>query len=205
MAVLLGTWKLALDPANLGRRDGWFAAVGADAQAAPVPGIIQQVFPGCFGVAWYWTTFTVRPVAAERERVLLTFGAVDYLAEVWVNGRPVGGHEGGETPFTLDITDAVTAGGDHLLAVRVLNPSDLDENPADGIRLVETPHRNKAGRDFAPGRMYNIGGIIGAVELHVLPVVRIAGLHVMPELATGRIRVDVTVRNDTRRSVRAKL
>ncbi|MFA5206687.1 MAG: malectin domain-containing carbohydrate-binding protein, partial [Lentisphaeria bacterium] len=52
---------------------------------------------------------------------------------------------------------------------------------------------------------YNIGGIIGAVELHVLPVVRIAGLHVMPELATGRIRVDVTVRNDTRRSVRAKL
>lgn len=46
-----------------------------------------------------------------RERVLLTFGAVDYLAEVWVNGRPVGGHEGGETPFTLDLTAALAEAG----------------------------------------------------------------------------------------------
>ena len=103
------------------------------------PASFSRFSPDCFGVAWYWTTFPVRPWAAERERVLLTFAAVDYLAEVWVNGRPVGGHEGGETPFTLDVTAAVVAGQENLLAVRVLNPSDLDENPADGIRLAETP------------------------------------------------------------------
>lgn len=205
MTLLNGTWSLALDPANLGRSDGWFTAVRDDAQPAPVPGIIQQVFPDRFGVAWYWTTFPVRPVTAERERVLLTFAAVDYLAEVWVNGRPVGGHEGGETPFTLDITAAVAAGQDNLLAVRVLNPSDLDENPPDGIRLVETPHRHKTVREYAPGRMYNSGGLLGPVELHVLPVLRITALYAKPEVTSGRIRLEVTVRNDTRRAVRGRL
>ncbi|MFA5203326.1 MAG: sugar-binding domain-containing protein [Lentisphaeria bacterium] len=205
MTLLNGPWKIALDPANAGRRDAWFAAVRPEAQPATVPGVIQQVFPDRFGMAWYWTTFTVRPTAAGRERVLLTFGAVDYLAEVWVNGRPVGGHEGGETPFTLDITGAVTAAGENLLAVRVLNPSDADDPPPDGIRLVEIPHRHKTVRNYAPGRSYNFGGILGPVEVQVLPAVRIIGLHAQPDAATGRIRVEVTVRNDTPRTVRGRL
>jgi beta-galactosidase/beta-glucuronidase len=32
---------------------------------------------------------------------------VDYLAEVWLNGKPVGGHGGSETPLVLDVTDAI--------------------------------------------------------------------------------------------------
>src|SRR6266487_4195139 len=90
---------------------------------------------------------------AERwfERCLLHFGAVDYLADVWLNGVLIGGHEGGETPFTLDVTDALKPDGENLLAVRVLNPSD---EPIDGIRLHETPHRNKFVADYQPGRSY---------------------------------------------------
>ena len=60
--------------------------------------------------------------------------------EVWLNDVPVGGHEGGETPFMLDITEAVKAGRTNRLAVRVLNPK---AEPIDGIVLAETPHRNK--------------------------------------------------------------
>ena len=42
-------------------------------------------------------------------RYLLRFWAVDYLADVWLNGKHVGGHENGETPFVLDVTDAINA------------------------------------------------------------------------------------------------
>ena len=41
------------------------------------------------------------------QRVWLRFGAVDWRADVWVNGKKVGEHEGGYTPFAFDITDAV--------------------------------------------------------------------------------------------------
>ena len=49
---------------------------------------------------------------------MLRFWAVDYLAEVWLNGRRVGAHEGGETPFVLDVTDAIKPGEGNRLAVR---------------------------------------------------------------------------------------
>ena len=54
MQTLNGTWKLALDPNNEGRVGKWFEAVRPEAQPAPVPGIVQQVFPAHQGVAWYW-------------------------------------------------------------------------------------------------------------------------------------------------------
>jgi len=50
-----------------------------------------------------------------KHELLLHFGAVDQIAEVYVNGREVGRHEGGYLPFTLDITDAYQAGENQLM------------------------------------------------------------------------------------------
>jgi len=58
---------------------------------------------------WYRRGFML-PWQLPQNRTLLHFGAVDYHAHVWVNGVKVGEHMGGYTPFTLDITDAVTNG-----------------------------------------------------------------------------------------------
>ena len=148
MQELKSGWKLATDAKNIGKTEAWFEGVRGEAEEAPVPGIIQQVFPDYHGVAWYWTAFKPLRAAGANERYLLTFGAVDYLCEVWVNGRSVGGHEGGETPFTLDVTAAVRAEGDNLLAVRVLNPTD---EPIDGFKLAQTPHRNKEAQGLCAG------------------------------------------------------
>lgn len=202
MQALTGGWRVAVDAKNAGKNEKWFEGVRKEAKEARVPGIIQEVFPDYHGVAWYWTTFRPLRAAGADERYLLTFGAVDYLAEVWVNGQPVGGHEGGETPFTLDVTAAVRADAGNLLAVRVLNPTD---EPIDGIKLSQTPHRNKDVRDYAPGRSYNYGGIICPVTLEVVPAVRICDVFCRPEIRTGRIRVTVTVQNDTGRAVRGNL
>jgi hypothetical protein len=73
----------------------------------------------------YFRTFD-RP---KGERVLLHFGAVDWHAEVYVNGKSVGDHRGGYDPFTLDITEALTSVGEQKLQVNVTDPSDSSFQP----------------------------------------------------------------------------
>lgn len=190
---LNANWRLAPDPNNVGHNERWFAAIRPEALSAPVPGIIQQVFPEYHGVAWYWTTFALETLPTPAERALLRFGAVDYLAEAWVNGARVGGHEGGETPFVLYATAAVRA-GDNLLAVRVLNPTDM---PIDGFTVDEIPCRNKRhGAAYFPGSSFNYGGILLPVELVVVPAIRVVDIFARPRLESGEIAVTVTVRND---------
>jgi len=196
-----GEWLLAPDPQNVGREQQWFAGPRPEAKRTKVPWIIQDAFPGYHGVAWYWREFespgphSPAPSPAFGRggewRYLLRFWAVDYLAEVWLNGLPVGGHEGGETPFVLDVTDAIKPGENNRLAVRVLNPT---HEPMDGIVLNETPHRNKV-IPYTAGASYNHGGIVDSVELLITPAVRVEDLFVRPDPPTGTIHVQANVRH----------
>ena len=140
MQTLSGDWKLATDPGKIGREEGWWRQARPDAVDALVPGVIQQALPAYHGVAWYWHSFhTAEGIGSDGPaggRVLIRFGAVDYLGEVWLNGQYAGSHEGGETPFEFDVTDAIRWSGDNLLAVRVLNPTNT---PIDGYVLGEYP------------------------------------------------------------------
>lgn len=199
---LNGTWQIAADPENRGRDEKWFAAgkTPPGAVEVTVPSVIQQAFPGYHGVAWYWRTFDAPKHPLPRGRFLLRFWAVGYLADAWVNGAPVGGHEGGETPFVLDVTEAVKPGRNRL-AVRVLNPTAV---PIDGIVLKETPHRNKVDPP-SPGSDLNHGGIFLPVELVLAPAARIHDVFARPDWKTGTVRVQVTVRNTTGAKVKAGL
>ena len=196
-----GEWRLATDPKNEGRDQQWFKSPRPEAVPAKVPWIIQDAFPGYHGVAWYWRDFVAPSPLGRDGRLLLRFRAVDYQAEVWVNGRPVGGHEGGETPFVLDVTDAIKSHSTNLLAVRVLNPTS---EPIDSIVLNQTPHRNKATNFFA-GASYNHGGIMNSVELLAVPAVRVEDLSARPDAKTGVIRLQAIVRNATAKSLRGQL
>ncbi len=169
----------------------WSERRPENAHQAPVPGIIQQVLPDYHGLVWYWCEFAV-PALPGDQRLLLTFDVVDYAASVWVNGIAVGSHEGGDTGFSLDITDAVKDGPGNLLAVRVLNPT---AERIDGVVLDEVPHGNKAATDYWPGRGYNSGGIAGEVLLHVRPVPGIEDVHVTASLQTGEITAHVQIEN----------
>ena len=70
----------------------------------------------------YRRTFTL-PNGFFRGRLLLQFGAVDQITEVLLNGVAVGGHEGGYTPFTIDLTAALRDGENELI-VRVRDDAD---------------------------------------------------------------------------------
>ncbi|NLO82378.1 MAG: hypothetical protein GX094_04880 [Clostridiales bacterium] len=200
---LSGIWKLSMDPDNRGKEEQWFKFGPVDtAKDAPVPGIIQEVFPGCHGVAWYWHKFSPRIMSASCERILIRFGAVDYYADVWLNGTFLGSHEDGETPFVFDVTDVIKTEEENLLAVRVINPV---EEPIDGIVLNETPHANKKGKNYMPGSSFNHGGIIQDVELACVPAVRIIDVFARLNIDAGQINLTVSVQNDFGSVLRGEL
>ena len=185
-------WKICTDQADEGVSANWPARAPDRAVAAPVPGIVQQVFPDYHGVAWYWCELAP-VVVPSGHRVLVDFESVDYAAKVWVNGYEIGSHEGDGVPFVLDATEYLVPERANLLAVRVINPTG---EPIDGLTLKEVPHANKTlPGEFRPGWAYNFGGITGEVVLHVEPGARLAETVVRSQLATGVISVDVTVAN----------
>ena len=199
-----GRWRLALDPQNVGRQQKWFASSPAEGvKPAKVPWIIQGTFPGYHGVAWYWRDFVAPANPHPDGRCLLRFEQVDYLAEVWLNGTQVGGHEGGETPFVLDVTAAIKPGEKNHLAVRVLNPTT---EPIDGISLYQTARRCKT-MPFRAGAIFNHGGITGSVTLRWVPAVRVDDLFVIatPAKSKGKIHVRTSVHNALSRTAKGSV
>ena len=74
--------------------------------------------PDSADIAWYHRTFQ-KPANWAKKRVFLTIGASDWLTSVYVNGRFVGEHRGGYTPFDFDVTSFLKSGSDQKLDIRV--------------------------------------------------------------------------------------
>lgn len=117
-----GQWQIALDPRNVGKEEQWFAedVSGPKFQEIKAPSCWEEKFPFYDGVGWYRREFDA-PEDWEGKRIHLTFWAVNYFAEVWVNGQCAGSHEGGYSPFTLELSSLLRCGKSNTLCVRVVN------------------------------------------------------------------------------------
>ena len=117
----------------------------ADSRKILVPFAWQSTLSGIADeenhpIGWYERSFTI-PVEYEGKRIFIHFGAVDYKAEVWVNGLFVGEHEGGYTPFSFDITGLVQAvGRENILTVKVVDRTDPAQ-PRGKQAWTENPDR----------------------------------------------------------------
>ena len=129
-----GTWDFVadLDP-KYHAVHGGFHRPGANRrhwQQVPVPGVWQRYaerYDVFEGVCWFAREF-VAPEGPPGAPAWLRFGAVNYLAEVFLNGERVGRHEGGYTAFALEVTGKLKAGTNHL-AVQVDNRSLITKWP----------------------------------------------------------------------------
>ena len=125
---------------------------------------------------WYQRHFSI-PKGWKGQRVLLHFGAVDWKADIWVNGVKAGSHTGGYTPFSLDITDALQT-GDNTLTVKVWDGTDTGFQP-----------RGKQVRKPSGIWYTSVTGIWQTVWLEPVPEQHIANLRITPDLDGGCIRI----------------
>lgn len=78
------------------------------------------------GTVWFRREFNVSPL--QEKKYILYFGAVNYEAHVYLNGKKLGSHKGGFTPFQFDVTGKLKTGG-NFLVVKVDNTRKQDEIP----------------------------------------------------------------------------
>ena len=138
-------------------------------------------------VVWYAQHLTLseaeRP--APDERLLLHFGAVDWAARVWVGGQFVGEHQGGYTPFTLDITHALS-GPDLTIQVRASDDAQDMAQP----RGKQDWEAGGGGHGIWYPRTT---GIWQPVWLETVPAARVTRLHWTPDLAAFSLTLDAEV------------
>jgi beta-galactosidase/beta-glucuronidase len=126
--TLNGPWEFEFDDANAGIKEDWPAAQKKFSREITVPFSFETPRSGIgdrsfHPYIWYRRAFEV-PQAWRGQRVLLHFGAVDYLARVWINGRFAGEHRGGNVPFRLDITPLLKNGANAVVVRAEDQPRD---------------------------------------------------------------------------------
>jgi len=197
---LNGTWSFALDPGRSGSQRGLHESSGFDrailvpfAPESDLSGVGHKDFIECL---WYHRTLAV-PASWRGRRVLLHFGAVDFEAEVFIDGRLAGRHWGGSSSFTLDVTLLVSPGATHELVVHV----------RDDIRGGRQA-RGKQCPDFASRNcLYTrTTGIWQTVWMEAVADGGLAGVQVLGDVDGGRFVLAPTYRGGPAgRTLRATL
>ena len=149
---LNGYWNYLVDPLETGYYDyrrkpianGFFKDETVDNihsfkeydfDSSPVmgiPGDWNTQDPELFyyeGTVWFRHKFNYQP---SDKKVFLYFGAVNYDAKVYLNGKKAGEHIGGYTPFNFDVTDKIVA-GENTLIVKVDNKRNIDAIPTNNF------------------------------------------------------------------------
>ena len=178
-----GDWNFLADPS--GDLDVQKLSAAKNVRPTRIPSSWQSQFADLrdyAGVAWYWRSVNLQPAASDQVAVL-RFGAVDYLAEVYVNGQKLGTHEGGYTPFEFDITSLLRP-GDNQIAVRVVDPG-AKPSIVEGIKYAEIPHGKQSW-------YVQTSGLWQSVEMQIRPRIHLGPVHILAA-ANGDFKINVPV------------
>lgn len=173
---LNGRWAFAFDDADIGVEEGWFAPGYTLDREIVVPFCYQCKASGIgptdeiHEIMWYQRNFTI-PEDMEGRRILLRFGAVDYHCSVYINGQMVGGHKGGYTPFSIDVTDYLLD-GENDLRLRVVDTPDCSQ-----------PRGKQYWQQGLTGCWYTpVSGIWQTVYLEAVSDLRVEYIHIVPNI-----------------------
>ena len=207
---LKGVWrKQRFSPdhsISLGNRDSaGYAGLIAEASGRTLPGYddgswLAKMLPGVENTlsgivntppesyedgVWYRKAFTV-PDSLSGRFARLIFYAVNYVADVWLNGTYLGYHEGGYTAFALDASRALRFDTTNVLVVRV-------DNPAWGSRDDVVPYGTLQHKPD----WFNYTGIVHDVYLEFSDRLSIARAEVVPLDIHGQLEATVVLCNKT--------
>lgn len=182
----------AHDDEDRGRAEGWQHRSDVFdrqillpfAPESPDSGINET---GYHPIVWYRIPLTADDLTqagwgTQGDRLILHFGAVDHAADVWVDGVHVTRHEGGQTAFSADITDALAGDGEHVVVVRAQDdPHDL------------TLPRGKQDWQLEPHAIwyYRTTGIWRTVWLEAVPALHVRSLAWTPDVPNATVRMEV--------------
>ncbi len=133
---------------------------------------------------WYQRTFQIpQDKAWTGQRVILHFGAVDWDTTVFVNGKEVGKHVGGYSPFSFDITDALTGtpgqDAEQTVTLRVFDPT------TDGVQPYGKQHNNPHGIWYTP-----VTGIWQTVWIEPVPTTAIDSIKLTPSVTNSTLTIE---------------
>lgn len=141
---------------------------------------------------WYKRTFEI-PKDWDGQQVLLHFGAVDYLATVYVNGEKAGSHKGGFTSFSFDITNYLAAGENEII-VQVFDQTDDGGEQIVGKQTIVNP----GGIWYTP-----TSGIWQTVWLEPVSQSYIERMDMVPDIWKDQLELKVDVHNSEGKTVEA--
>ncbi|MBN1895922.1 glycoside hydrolase family 2 [bacterium] len=173
---LNGAWEFRFDPGDAGMRERWFEGNTPFARSIQVPFPWGSALSGTADeadIAWYARSVTL-PKSWDKGRVFLVIGASDWLTSVWLDGKKLGEHRGGYTPFEFEIPDAAFNGQRRLV-----------------IRVDDTPHPFKleGKQGYGPAR-----GIWQTPYLELRGDNAVAQMHFLPDIDRGRVRVSIRLK-----------
>ncbi len=192
--LLNGEWGFLYDDGNLGKAKGFYKRIPNEIRSITVPFAYQTKSSGIgeegyHPVVWYFLKRELhRP--AKGNDLLLNFMAVDYKAEIYVNGMLCGTHEGGFSSFQIDITGSVK-NGENLIAVRV-----EDDNANDRPRGKQSWREKPWGCWYTP-----FSGIYQSVFIEEVPHTRIKSLRFTPSKGGETAVADYEIENPVQNMV----
>ena len=181
---LNGTWSYEFDFSRSGMDRKLFESKGFE-DSITVPFAPQSELSGVgykdfIPEMWYHRTISV-PQDWTGKRIILHFGAVDYIASVYIDGKIAGRHWGGSSSFSIDITRMVTPGQEHNLVVRV----------EDDERSGQYAKGKQCGRFASFGCEYTrTTGIWQTVWMEPVAKMGLRDVYIVPDLDQSRFVVE---------------
>lgn len=175
---LNGLWDYAITPASAEDSD---CSDGKILVPFAVESALSGVGRAVTGddALWYSRGFVI-PRSWKDKRIMLNFGAVDWFAQVYVDGKFAGEHKGGYAPFSFDITDLLEDKRNHSLKLKVMDGTDKSWQPR-GKQMLE-PH----------GIWYTaVTGIWQTVWMEPVAATHVCSYNAVSDIDKGELRVFV--------------
>jgi beta-glucuronidase len=130
---LSGIWQFKKDSLHVGEKEQWFNGL-KNSRSIAVPGSWNEQFEDMrdyLDMAWYETE-TYIPEGWKGQRIFIRVGSANYAAKIWINGTPLGLHEGGHLPFAFEIGSLVKWNALNRISIQVENILKPDRVPTGG-------------------------------------------------------------------------